>query len=244
MSSDFYLRYYVGHKGKFGHEFLEFEFRPDGKLRYANNSNYKNDVMIRKEAYVHKSVMEELKRIIDDSEITKEDDALWPPPDRVGRQKIGLQFKAMLENITNVRPFGDDFRWFLKLKCGNCGEVSDKWQYITLMDSVPLKGGRGSASMVQKCKLCSRENSIDILKDTMKPYHAEDSERFKTIVQFECRGLEPVDFQPQAGFAAEGAETGTPFTEINLQERDWNDYDEKAKESVGIYEVAHQFIKC
>jgi len=28
---DFYCRYYVGHKGKFGHEFLEFEFRPDGE---------------------------------------------------------------------------------------------------------------------------------------------------------------------------------------------------------------------
>jgi protein mago nashi len=39
----------VGHKGKFGHEFMEFEFTDDGKLRYANNSNYKNDVMIRKE---------------------------------------------------------------------------------------------------------------------------------------------------------------------------------------------------
>jgi protein mago nashi len=39
----------VGHMGKFGHEFLEFEFRPDGKLRYANNSNYKNDTMIKKE---------------------------------------------------------------------------------------------------------------------------------------------------------------------------------------------------
>merc|ERR1712106_423471 len=63
MSEDFYLRYYVGHKGKFGHEFLEFEFRPDGKLRYANNSNYKNDTMIRKEAYVHKSVMDELRRV-------------------------------------------------------------------------------------------------------------------------------------------------------------------------------------
>lgn len=83
---DFYLRYYVGHKGKFGHEFLEFEFRPDGKLRYANNSNYKNDTMIRKEAYVHHSVMEELKRVIVDSEIMQEDDSLWPPPDRVGRQ--------------------------------------------------------------------------------------------------------------------------------------------------------------
>ena len=79
MATDFYVRYYVGHKGKFGHEFLEFEFRPDGnacflhqvqlfyssfalhnnlyvfvlilsgRLRYANNSNYKNDTMIRKE---------------------------------------------------------------------------------------------------------------------------------------------------------------------------------------------------
>ena len=35
--------------------------------------------------------MEELKRIIDDSEITKEDDALWPPPDRVGRQVCDKQ---------------------------------------------------------------------------------------------------------------------------------------------------------
>lgn len=87
---EFYLRYYVGHKGKFGHEFLEFEFHSDGKLRYANNSNYKNDVMIRKEVYVNKCVLEELKRIIQDSEIMKEDDALWPRPDRIGRQELEI----------------------------------------------------------------------------------------------------------------------------------------------------------
>jgi hypothetical protein len=58
---DFYVRYYVGHKGKFGHEFLEFEFRPDGKLRYANNSNYKNDTMIRKEVFVNRLVMDVLR---------------------------------------------------------------------------------------------------------------------------------------------------------------------------------------
>ena len=57
-----------------------------GKLRYANNSNYKNDTMIRKEAFCHKAVLEELQRIVDDSEIMKEDDSLWPKPDRVGRQ--------------------------------------------------------------------------------------------------------------------------------------------------------------
>lgn len=76
--------------GKFGHEFLEFEFRPDGKLRYANNSNYKNDTMIRKEVYVHQPVIDELKRIVSDSEIMHEDDGLWPPPDRVGRQELEI----------------------------------------------------------------------------------------------------------------------------------------------------------
>ncbi|RLN54086.1 hypothetical protein BBJ28_00023499, partial [Nothophytophthora sp. Chile5] len=92
---DFYVRYYpllaalldrcsVGHRGKFGHEFMEFEFRTDGKLRYANNSNYKKDSMIRKEVgrvgflqivlhvvTVSQSVIDEVKRIISDSEITK-----------------------------------------------------------------------------------------------------------------------------------------------------------------------------
>lgn len=92
MSSedDFYMRYYVGHRGKFGHEFLEFEVRPDGKLRYANNSNYKNDTMIRKEVHISKTVLDELKRIIDESEIMQEDDSVWPTPDRIGRQELEI----------------------------------------------------------------------------------------------------------------------------------------------------------
>ncbi len=38
-------------------------------MRYANNSNYKNDTMIRKEAFVSAAVLLELKRIIEDSEV-------------------------------------------------------------------------------------------------------------------------------------------------------------------------------
>jgi protein mago nashi len=87
---EFYVRYYVGHKGKFGHEFLEFEFRPDGKLRYANNSNYKNDTMIRKEVFLTQAALRECRRIISDSEILKEDDNNWPEPDRVGRQELEI----------------------------------------------------------------------------------------------------------------------------------------------------------
>lgn len=70
---DFYCRYYVGHRGRFGHEYMEFELFSDGKLRYANNSNYKNDSMIRKEVYVSRAVIEEVRRICADSEINKED---------------------------------------------------------------------------------------------------------------------------------------------------------------------------
>jgi hypothetical protein len=78
--------------------------------------------------------------------------------------KIGLQVKAQMEACTGLEPEGEDFRWYLKLRCGNCGDVADHWQYITLLESHPLKGGRGEASCVLKCKLCARENSIDILK--------------------------------------------------------------------------------
>lgn len=133
MSSDFYIRYYVGHKGKFGHEFLEFEFRPDGKLRYANNSNYKNDTMIRKEAYVHPCVMEELKRIIVDSEIMHEDDRLWPQPDRVGRQ-VHIIYSSLYGNIIQHSCFilllleFQIFKWFL------CYSLSTE-----ILNTIPIK---------------------------------------------------------------------------------------------------------
>jgi hypothetical protein len=39
----------TGHSGRHGHEFLEFEY-DNGRLRYANNSNYRNDSLIRKES--------------------------------------------------------------------------------------------------------------------------------------------------------------------------------------------------
>merc|ERR1719460_2642238 len=69
---------------------MEFEFAPNGKLRYANNSNYKNDTMIRKEVTVSAAALREVERIVADSEVTKEDDNQWPEPDRVGRQELEI----------------------------------------------------------------------------------------------------------------------------------------------------------
>nr|CAG4643606.1 EOG090X0HQJ [Ilyocryptus agilis] len=157
--------------------------------------------------------------------------------------KIGLQLKASLENVTKLRSEGDDFRWYLKVKCSHCNEESDKWIYITQSESVEVKGGRGTANMVLKCKLCSREHNMDIIPESVTSYNDEDQGKFKTIIKFDCRGMEPSNFSPRNGWTVEGLESGTVFSDIDLTEKEWADYDEKAKTTVGIYELEHNFIR-
>ena len=50
----------TGHRGAWGSEFMEFEFRPDCRLRYANDSHYKGEGMIRKETWVSHAVLDEV----------------------------------------------------------------------------------------------------------------------------------------------------------------------------------------
>jgi protein mago nashi len=69
----------------------------DGKsaiLRYANNSNYKNDNLIRKEATISPTVVEEIRRIITESEILQEDDKKWPRKNRDGKQELEIRLGA------------------------------------------------------------------------------------------------------------------------------------------------------
>jgi protein mago nashi len=93
---DIYLRYYVGHKGRFGHEFIEFELRPDGHLRYANNSNYKHDTIIRRELRVGRLVREQVLLLVKEAGLVSHtdgsavalNDEKWPLPNRDGRQEL------------------------------------------------------------------------------------------------------------------------------------------------------------
>jgi len=74
----------------FGHEFLEFEFKPNGRLRYANNSQYKADTLIRKEVYVNDIILQELRRIVVESGVLEQDDKDWPEPDKGGKQEMEI----------------------------------------------------------------------------------------------------------------------------------------------------------
>ncbi|KAH7982371.1 hypothetical protein HPB52_004285 [Rhipicephalus sanguineus] len=106
-----------------------------------------------------------------------------------------------------------------------------------------MKGSRGEANLVLKCKLCSRENSMDVLNDKIQAYNADNSSEFVTVVIFECRGVEPVAFDARDGFTATAAESGTIFDDVKFENKEWAEYDEEGKQAVGIYDLEHQFIK-
>ncbi|GAA5933197.1 hypothetical protein JCM3775_002566 [Rhodotorula graminis] len=87
MADQLYLRYYSGHVGSYGHEFIEFEITGN-RLRFALNTNYRNEGLLRREMHLSQAVLDEFKRIVAESEIVKEDDAKWPKKNVVGRQEL------------------------------------------------------------------------------------------------------------------------------------------------------------
>ena len=81
--------------------------------------------------------------------------------------------------------------------------------------------------------LKQREHSASI-KEAPKAYTHSDTPKAQKIIEFDCRGLEFVEFKPDGEWKATGIESNTKFDAIDLTEGDWYDYDEKASEEVSI----------
>lgn len=79
--------------------------------------------------------------------------------------KIGLQIKATLENIDEIKTNHPNYPFFLKLKCSNCGEQRREWHDLTECEKVNEDSRNSNGfNFFMKCRLCSRENSIDIVE--------------------------------------------------------------------------------
>ncbi|KEG15470.1 mago nashi-like protein [Trypanosoma grayi] len=97
-----HIRYFAGHTGRYGNEFLEFDIRDDGTLKYGNNSRYRNENIIKKQARVSPAVLEEIKRLIISSSVLESDDERWPQPDRNGRQELEIHLgNTHISLVTN-----------------------------------------------------------------------------------------------------------------------------------------------
>lgn len=82
---ELWVHYYAGNKN--GKEFLEFEVRPDGQMTYAE---YKESNKTRETIAVPSTVLRDMKKAIEESEILKEHDESWPQPDHYGRQELEI----------------------------------------------------------------------------------------------------------------------------------------------------------
>ncbi|KAJ3692051.1 hypothetical protein LUZ60_012401 [Juncus effusus] len=156
-----------------------------------------------------------------------------------------IEFTAELEGLTNLQPRGgcDDpsHPYFFKLKCENCGEISQKSTCVSLSDEVPLSNGKGTVHLVQKCKFCGREGTVLMLPGHGEPLTGQQGQngQFARLMVFESRGFELFDFIFQDGWKAE-SESGEEF-EIDLSEGEFADYDEKAECPIGVSNLKSQF---
>lgn len=90
-NKNFYFRYYTGHEDqRLGHEFMEFELRGDGTLRYANESGYKKGSKIRKQLKLSEPFFAWIRNFIVDSGIVDAHDDTWPEDNEYGRQEFEL----------------------------------------------------------------------------------------------------------------------------------------------------------
>lgn len=99
-----------------------------------------------------------------------------------------------------------------------------------------MSGSRGEANFVWKCKNCKRESSATI-QAAPTAYEQSEPPKPQSILTFDCRGLEFTEFIPEGEWQADGIDSGTKFTNIELQDGEWFDYDEKAGEEVSIKDV-------
>ncbi|KAL2317890.1 hypothetical protein Fmac_031766 [Flemingia macrophylla] len=157
-----------------------------------------------------------------------------------------LMISAELENLTNLQPQGGcddpDFSYLFKLKCGRCGELSQKETCLVLNDTVPLPVGKGTTHLIQKCKFCGRDGTVTMIQGRGKPLTQEITEagKFAPLMLFDCRGYEPVDFVFGVGWKVESLE-GTKFDNVDLSSGDFADYDEKGECPVMISNLRATF---
>ena len=75
----------------------------------------------------------------------------------------------------------------------------------------------------------------------MRPYTADDDSTFKRFIEMDCRGCSPSTFLPLSHFTCNNVESNRKFTDVDLSEEDWADYDESSEQTVGVYEFKYQF---
>ncbi|GJQ14667.1 hypothetical protein GpartN1_g7039.t1 [Galdieria partita] len=140
-----------------------------------------------------------------------------------------LEIKALCSpNIQKV-TVENSYIWHLQLQCMHC---SEKTGWIAIDPSQEMTRVRsGVCHVLLHCRFCSRQCTITVLEES----HVYDNkEEFQPFASFDCRGLEPVDWNPIGDEFILQLNSGVLMRQVSLEEGEYYDYDENEKEEVSI----------
>lgn len=155
--------------------------------------------------------------------------------------KFVLKIQAELSNVTNLEPKNtpeSPYEYTFEIECTKCRTIHDKLIQINSFEKHEIKGSRGNASFIFKCKECKNEHSINIIPTNLKLTN-ENSENkiFINFLEIDSRGLDFLKFIPNGEFQCIGLDSGTIFNNVDLSEGEWYDVDEKTNDEVSIIDV-------
>lgn len=84
-------------------------------------------------------------------------------------------------------------------------------------------------------RILQKTHSASIL-EAAKTFDVSNG-KTQSIIELDCRGLEPIEFIADGEWLATGIDSGTKFSNIELEEGEWFDYDDKAGQEVSITDV-------
>lgn len=153
--------------------------------------------------------------------------------------KFYLKAKAELVNVTDLQPVDtpeSPYEYTFTIECTKCRETHDKPVTINRFEQHEITGSRGEASFVFRCKNCKSEHSA-LIERTKETLTVDNNGKWARILEIDARGLDFVSFDPLGRWQCRGAESTTTFNEVDLEDREWYDYDDNKGEEVSVTDV-------
>eukprot|EP00516_Mucochytrium_quahogii_P005113 CAMPEP_0203761098 /NCGR_PEP_ID=MMETSP0098-20131031/14263_1 /ASSEMBLY_ACC=CAM_ASM_000208 /TAXON_ID=96639 /ORGANISM=" , Strain NY0313808BC1" /LENGTH=145 /DNA_ID=CAMNT_0050654951 /DNA_START=1907 /DNA_END=2341 /DNA_ORIENTATION=+ len=144
--------------------------------------------------------------------------------------KLTLFVKADLEFINQVHF---PSQWSVKVKQSNGDE--EREVIIDPENEQDISGSRGKCNFAIKWPGSNKESYLNVFepKGCQKFLSSDKTGEFVPVIGFECRGLEPVEWNMKDGTFKCVSVSGKEFDDVEFTEGDWYDYDDDAGESVG-----------